>query len=199
MFPAGVKLTVLLVPAGVKLTVPLVGTPTGHATVPAGVKDTVPLVPAGVKLTVPFVGTPAGHALANVPAVNAPLWPSAGTVKLGAVALQAVVEPVPAAMLVAAQFPLVLVATLTKVPSPGTPLIVGTPAGHEIVSAGTVPEFPVNVSAGTVPALPLNVGTPAGQEIVSAGTVPEVPVNVCAGTVPDEPVKVGAATVPAGV
>jgi hypothetical protein len=65
-------------------------------------------VPAGVKLAVPFV--PTGVKVCVCVAMLEPVKVSAGTVRFGAVALQAVVEPVPAAMLVAAQFPLVAVA-----------------------------------------------------------------------------------------
>jgi len=178
LVPAGVNATVPLVPAGVKGAVPLVGTPAGqeiapstnvppallgtptgqeiapstkappallgtpagHATVPAGVKLAVPLVPVAVTVWV-------------WPAMAEPVNTWAVTVRFGAVALQAVVEPVPAAMLVAAQFPLVALAPL--VPA-------GVPALLELVVA----ELPVKISAGTVPADPANVGTPAGQEIV---------------------------------
>jgi hypothetical protein len=58
------------------------------------------------------------------------------------------------------------------------------------VSAGTVPALPVKVSAGTVPAPPVKVGTPAGQATVPAG-VPAliaafVPVAVTCGATPVE-------------
>lgn len=173
LVPAGVKLAVPFVPAGVKLTVLLVGTPAGHATVPAGVNAAVPLVPVAV---VVWVWVPSADPV-NVWAV---------TVRLGDAALQAVAEPVPAAMLVVAQFPLVALAPLV-------------PAGVPPLTALDVIEFPVNVCAGTVPAPPVKAGTPTGHVIVSAGMVPLDPVNVCAGTVPAPPVNVGAATLPAGV
>ncbi len=88
----------------------------GAVTVPAGVKLTVPFVPAGVNEAVPLVpaGVPAltAEEVAELPVkgsapteVKLPVKACASTVKLGAVALQAVVEPVPAAILVAAQLP----------------------------------------------------------------------------------------------
>ena len=71
--------------------------------------------------------------------------------RFGAVALHAVVDPVPAAMLVAAQFPEVAEAPLV-------------PAGVPAVTALVVADEPVNTWAGTVPALPANVGGFAGHE-----------------------------------
>ena len=69
-----------------------------------------------------------------------PVKVSAGTVRLGAVALQAVVEPVPAAMLVAAQLPLVAVAAFVPC---GVPALVPLVAWLDV---------PVNTGAVTVPA-----------------------------------------------
>lgn len=133
-----VKVCALIVPAGVNVCVwvlialpvkvwalvvlddPLnVGTPTGHATVPDGVKDTVPFVPVAVRVCV---------CVASAEPVNV----SAGTVRFGAVALQAVVDPVPAAILVAAQLPEVAVAPLV-------------PAGVPALTALVVAELPVKV------------------------------------------------------
>ena len=91
--------------------------------------------------------------------------------------MHAVVDPVPAAILVPAQFPLVALAPL--VPAGVPPLV-------ELV----VSDAPVNVSAGTVPGVPVK----AGAELVPAG-VPAL----TAAVVFWSPVKVGAATVPAGV
>src|SRR4029077_9172226 len=75
----------------------------GAEFVPAGVNAAVLLVPAGVKAAVELV--PAGVSVCVCVARALPVKTSAGTVRFGAVALQAVVEPVPAAMLVAAQLP----------------------------------------------------------------------------------------------
>jgi hypothetical protein len=108
-----------------------------------------------------------------------PVKVSAGTVRFGAVALQAVVEPVPAAMLVAAQLPEVAVAAL--VPA-GVPALVApdvavpfVPAGVketvEFVPAG-VYEFMVSVGWLTVP-----VG-------VIVAFPPVVPTSPLAATVP---------------
>lgn len=156
----------------------IVGTPAGHATVPAGVKAAVPFVPVAVNVWV-------------WPERADPVKVCAVTVRLGAVALQAVVDPVPAAILVAAQFPLVALAPF--VPA-------GVPAETELVVA----ELPVNVCAGTVPEFPVKVGTPAGQEMAPSVKAPLalVPAGVPAETalvVFESPVKVGAVTVPAGV
>ena len=80
---------------------------------------------------------------------------SAGTVRFGAVALHAVVAPVPMARLVAAQFPDVAVAPLV-------------PAGVPPLTELVVSDAPVKVSAGTVPGVPLK----AGAEFVPAGVPP---------------------------
>lgn len=138
--------------------VAFVGTPAGHATVPEGVNDTVPFDPVAVVVCV---------CVASAEPVNV----SAGTVRLGAVAFAAVSDPVPAAIFVAAVFPLVVVAPFV-------------PAGVPALTALDVTELPVNVSAGTVPLEPANVGTPTGHEIVCAGpvTVPFVPAGVPALT-----------------
>ena len=118
----------------------------GAATVPAGVPPlTASLDPLMEWLWFPMaepvnvwaptvllepdsVGTPAGHAIVPV-AVTVCVWVAralpvnvcAVTVRLGAVALHAVVEPVPAAIFVAAQFP--LVALVEFVPA-GVPPVV---------------------------------------------------------------------------
>lgn len=98
---------------------------------------------------------------------------------------------------------------------------VGTPAGHEITSAGMVPADPVKVGALFVPvavvvwvwvprALPVNVGVCAialatppvvleSAPVVSALIVPAGVPPLTALDVTEFPVKVGAATVPAGV
>jgi hypothetical protein len=123
----------------------MVGTGVGHATVPVGVTVCV--------------------WVARAEPVNA----SAGTVILGAVALQAVVDPVPAAMFVAAQFPLVAVAPFVPAGVPPlTALVVseapektGTldpPVGHEIAPSAKAP--------------PAFVGTPTGQAIAPSVNEP---------------------------
>lgn len=126
------------------------------------------------------VGTPAGHAI--VGEVSVPLCPSAGTVRFGAVALQAFAAPVPINTLVAAQLPVVAVARFTKEPMAIAPLV-GTPAGHAIVPSGV-----------TVPV----AFVPTGVKL----TVPFVPAGVPAETSELAillPVKVGAVFVPVGV
>jgi hypothetical protein len=75
---------------------------------------------------------------------------------------------------------------------------VGTPAGQEIVSAGTVPALPVKVSAGTVPADPVNVGAatvPAGVKLAVAFD----PVGVTLFAPPVVPTSPFAAIVPYGI
>ena len=69
-----------------------------------------------------------------------PVKVSAGTVKFGEVALHAVVDPVPAAMFVAAQFPEVAVAPLVPL---GVPAVIAAfvPAGVN----ETVPLVPAGV------------------------------------------------------
>jgi hypothetical protein len=79
------------------------------------------------------VGTPAGQEIA--PSVNAPL------AFVGTPAGQATVP----------------VAVTLEVFCEAVPVKAGTPAGHDIVSAGMVPDEPVNVWADTVPALPVKV------------------------------------------
>ena len=85
----------------------------------------------------------------------APVKVSAGTVRFGAVALQAVVEPVPAAMLVAAQFPDVAVAVFVPagVPAEVAPVVVVelVPAGVPALTADVVTCDPVKVWALMVP------------------------------------------------
>ena len=112
------------------------------------------------------------------------------TVRFGAVALHAVVEPVPAAMFVAAQFPEVAEAPLV-------------PAGVPALTADVVALDPVKVSAGTVPALPVNVGAatvPAGvyEFIASVGWL-TVPVGVIVALPPLAPTSPFAATVPRSI
>ena len=106
----------------------------------------------------------------------APVKISAGTVRLGAVALQAVVAPVPAAMLVAAQLPLVAVAAFVPVGVPAlvAPLVVlvFVPAGVPALTADVVAELPVKVGAATVP-----VG-------VIVAFPPVVPTSALAASVP---------------
>ncbi len=133
-----------LVPAGVKAAVPFV---------PAGVNAAVLLVPEGVKAAVLFVPVavvvcvcPARAEPVKVSAptvVDDPVKVSAGTVRFGAVALHAVVEPVPAAMLVAAQLPLVAVAPLE--PRGVIDTVAFVPAGVPALTELEVTEFPVNV------------------------------------------------------
>lgn len=141
--PSGVMLVEFKVPVTAELfivpvtaLVPSVGGFTGHATVPSGVNAAVPFVPAAVTECV---------CVAKAEPVNT----CAVTTKAGAVALQAVVDPVPAAMLVAAQLPDVADAPLV-------------PAGVPPDVAPLVTEEPVNVWAGTVPAEPVNAGTFTG-------------------------------------
>ena len=88
-----------------------------------------------------------------------PVNTCAVTVRFGAVALQAFSDPVPAAMFVAAQLPDVALAPLV-------------PAGVPPLTALVVAEDPVNVCAGTVPALPVKAGTPTGHEIVGCVNTP---------------------------
>ena len=223
--PAGVNAAVPFVPAGVNDTVPLVpvavnvcvwvpralpekvGTPTGQDTV--GCVNT----PAAI------VGTPAGHEFVPVGVTvwvcvpsAVPVKVCAVTVRFGAVALHAVADPVPAAMFVAAQFPLVALAPLVPAGVPPLtalvvlelPANVGTPAGQEIAPSLKAPLAFVGTPAGqaTVPpgVPPLTADVVALDPVnVSAGTVPELPVKISAGTVPGVPVKAGAVFVPAGV
>jgi hypothetical protein len=117
---------------------------------------------------------------------------SAGTARLGAVALHAVVEPVPAAIFVAAQLPLVLVAPFVPAGVPpdtelvvsNEPLKVGTPPGQVIVSAGIVPWEPEKLSAGTVPACPLNTGAATVPVGVIESDPPVPPTSLLAANVP---------------
>jgi hypothetical protein len=123
-----------------------VGTPAGQDRAPVSVawepvKAGAELLPAGVAVKV-WVW------VERAEPVNA--W--AVTVRFGAVALQAVAEPVPAAMFVVAQFPEVALAPFV-------------PAGVPALTAELVAEEPVKTSAGTVPGVPVNVGAatvPAG-------------------------------------
>lgn len=140
----------------------------GRKSAPVPLNVGAEFVPAGVKLAVPFVGTLAGHATvpAGVPALTAevvsddPVNVSAGTVKLdpgedppivlNAPELVPALLPLTVATL-AVPFVPVGVTVCVCVPS-ALPANVGTLAGHEIVSAGTVPAAPVNVGAVIVPA-----------------------------------------------
>ena len=163
----------------------------GEELVPDGVKLTVPFVPAGVKLAVPFV--PVAVRVWVCVASAEPVKVCAVTVRLGAVALQAVVEPVPAAILVAAQFPEVAEAPL--VPA-GVPALTAEVVALEPVKvwAGTVPAVPVKVSAGTVPAFPVNVGAATLPVGVMVELPPEVPTSPFAATVPRSILPFNAAT-----
>ncbi len=164
--PVGVKLCVCVANADpVNAPAVCVGTPAGHAIVPAGVKAAVPFVPVAVKVCV---------CVERADPVK--VW--AVTVRFGAVALQAVNDPVPAAMLVAAQLPLVALAPFV-------------PAGVPPLTALVVADDPVKTCAGTVPADPENAGTPAGQAIVPLATVPAGVPPVVAPVVPALPVNVG--------
>ena len=99
--------------------------------------------------------------------------------RFGAVALQAVVDPVPAAILVAAQFPEVALAAL--VPA-GVPPLVAPVVAVPLVPAGvkaTVPFVPAGVKA-TVAFVPAGVKltvpfVPAGVPALTAEVVPEEP------------------------
>lgn len=178
---------------------------------PAGVKLTVPFVPAGVKLAVAFIGTPAGHATvpAGVPAETAevvsklPVNVSAGTEKLLPGEEPPTFENAP--VLDPARLPEVVATDAVPFVPVGVtvcvwvasalPAKVGTPAGQEIVSAGTVPALPENVSAGTVPAFPVNVGAatlPAGVKLAVAFD----PVGVIVFAPPVPPTSPFAAIVP---
>lgn len=112
---------------------------------------------------------------------------SAGTVRFGAVALQAVVDPVPAAMFVAVQFPLVAVAAFVPagVPADVAPVVVVpfVPAGVKL----TVPFVPAGVPALTadvVPADPLKVGWLTVPVGVMVAFPPVVPTSPFAASVP---------------
>ncbi len=196
LLPRGVSVVELSVPVTAEAAL----LPSGVSVVEFKVPVTTEEFMVPVTADVPSIGTPAGHAFASVPTVNAPLCPSAGTVRLGAVALQAFVAAVPCAIFVAAQFPVVAVATFASVPRPGTPLMVGTPAGQECVCAAAVRAFTVcaaavkarGVSAGTVVEAPVKVCAAAVRLFtVSAGTVVELPVKPCAAAVNDIELVVG--------
>ncbi len=121
LVPAGVNTAVPFVPTGVKFAVPFV---------PAGVNAAVPLVPEGVKEAVLLV--PVAVVVWVCVLKAEPVNVSAGTVRFGAVALHAVVEPVPAAIFVVAQLPDVVVAPLV-------------PAGVPALTALDMIALPVNV------------------------------------------------------
>ena len=122
----------------------------------------VTVVPFKVPVTaeVPFV--PVGVTVCVWVARSEPENVSAGTVMFGAVALQAVVEPVPAAIFVAAQFPLVAVAPL--VPA-GVPPLVALVVSEAPANVGTLDPPVGHAIAPSVNAPLAFVGTPTGQEI----------------------------------
>ena len=164
-----------------KVPAAMVGTGVGHATVPVGVTVCVWV------------------------ARSDPVKASAGTVMFGAVALQAVVEPVPAAMFVAAQLPLVAVAPL--VPAGVPPLValvvsdapenVGTlepPVGHEIAPSVNAPLAFVGVPTGQeiAPSVkPPPEFDPAGVPPLTALVVSLAPVKACAAAVKELTVSAG--------
>lgn len=134
---------------------------------------TVPGDPVNVSAgTVPAlpVNVSAGTVCVCV-AIAEPVNVSAGTVRFGDVALQAVVDPVPAAMFVAAQFPLVAVAAFVPagVPADVAPLVAVpfVPAGVKL----TVPFVPAGVKL-TVPFVP------AGVPALTADVAPADPLKV---------------------
>jgi hypothetical protein len=165
--PSGVMLVELSVP--VTAEVFIVPVTAEAALCPKGVIDVEFKVPVTAEVfivpvtaEVPSVGALAGHEIA--PSVNAPRVAvgtfvgheivCAVTVKLGAVALQAVADPDPAAIFVAAQLPDVALAAFvgTFVGATGHAIvgcvndpapIVGTLRGHEIVCAAAVRELTV--------------------------------------------------------
>lgn len=139
----------------------------------------------------------------------APVKVSAGTVRFGAVALQAVVDPVPAAILVAAQFPLVAVAEFVPegVPAEVAPVVVVelVPAGVPALVAEVVTWEPVKVCAEivplgvivelppVVPTSPLAAKVPrnifplsAVTSVELAGQVPDVIMKIAPEGIPDE-------------
>lgn len=89
----------------------------------------------------------------------APVKVCAETVNAGAVALQAVVDPVPAAILVAAQFPVVALAALV-------------PAGVPPETEDDATEFPVKVGTELVPAGVIVSDPPVVPTLPFAATVP---------------------------
>ena len=102
---------------------------------------------------------------------------------MGAVALQAVVDPVPAAILVEAQFPVVALAALV-------------PSGVML----TLPFVPAAVTLCVWADSFAAVGTPAGQEIAPCVKAPLALVGTPTGHVMvPEGVTVDVAFVPAGV
>ena len=202
----------------VKLPAAIVGTPAGQeivgcVNVPAAIVGT----PAGqetvgcVKVPAAIVGTPAGHEIVCVCAANAePVNVCAVTVKFGAVPLHAVVEPVPAAIFVAAQLPEVADAALVPAGVPAlTDAAVGTPAGQDNAPSANAPLAFVGTPAGQEIAPSENapvafVGAPPGHEIAPSEKAPLlfVPTGVPPLTeevVSDAPLKVGVETDPAGV
>ena len=110
--------------------------------VPAGVKAAVEFVPAGVNAAVLFV--PVAVTVWRCVASWLPVNVSAGTVRFGAVVLHALSEPVPAAIAVDAQLPVVAVAPFVPAGVPAVTALVFADE-HVKVSAGTVPAFPVKV------------------------------------------------------
>ena len=126
------------------------------------------------------------------PARAEPANVSAGTVRFGAVALQAVVDPVPAAILVAAQLPDVAVALFVPagVPAPVelvvslAPENVGTllpPVGHAIAPSENDPLALVGTPAGQLIAPSVNAPEafdPAGVPPLAELVVSDAPVNV---------------------
>jgi hypothetical protein len=153
-------------------------------------------VPAGVKLTVEFVGTAAGQAIEPAGVIEE--TPPDGLAELEAIEspeVTARADP-PVAVEVITCVPVVAAVVLPWTVNVdvivcvwfitlenGVPENVGTPAGQDAVSAGTVPADPVNVGAVTDPA-----GVNAAVELDPAGVIellpPVVPTSPFAAIVP---------------